>query len=171
MCHKKVGNEEGTRRARANLKDVHWCVTFVYCKLRLMSPTPHCWMLHVRPFTHHGTLLRVVRSCCANLETGLTFESTTPNISFVPWSPKRSLTMLDPFAQLFKHCWSHAHALHTVYKVLWVVSFSHCLELLHPFAHHCQHRRNNSQHCWPNNVWSCCVCVGSGVQTDPTTRT
>lgn len=84
MCHKKVGNEEGTKRARANLKDVHWCVTFVYCKLRLMSPTPHCWMLHVRPFTHHGTLLRVVRSCCANLETGLTFESTTPNISFVP---------------------------------------------------------------------------------------
>ena len=24
---------------------------------------------------------------------------------------------------------------------------------------------NNSQHCWPNNVGSCCVRVGSGVQT------
>ena len=47
MCHKKAGNEEGTRRARANLKDVHWCVTFVYRKLPLISPTPHCWMLHV----------------------------------------------------------------------------------------------------------------------------
>ena len=23
-----------------------------------------------------------------------------------------------------------------------------CWLLLHPFAHHCQHRRNNSQHCW-----------------------
>ena len=23
-----------------------------------------------------------------------------------------------------------------------------CWELLHPFAHHCQHTRNNSQHCW-----------------------
>ena len=27
-----------------------------------------------------------------------------------------------------------------------------CWELLHPFAHHCQHARNNSQHCWRNNV-------------------
>ena len=28
---------------------------------------------------------------------------------------------------------------------------------------------NNSQHCCANNVWSCCVRVGSGVQTDTTT--
>ena len=35
--------------------------------------------------------------------------------------------------------------------------FQHCWELLHPFAHHCQHARNNSQHCWRNNVGSCCV--------------
>ena len=55
MCHKKAGNEESTRRARANLKDVHWCVTFVYHKLRLISPTPHCWMLHVAS---------VCTSCC-----------------------------------------------------------------------------------------------------------
>ena len=27
----------------------------------------------------------------------------------------------------------------------------------------------NSQHCWPNNIGSCCVRVGSGVQTDTTT--
>ena len=30
----------------------------------------------------------------------------------------------------------------------------HCWELLHPFAHHCQHARNNSQHCCANNVGS-----------------
>ena len=29
--------------------------------------------------------------------------------------------------------------------------------------------RNNSQHCCANNVGSCCVSVGSGVQTDATT--
>ena len=29
--------------------------------------------------------------------------------------------------------------------------------------------RNNSQHCWANNVGSCCVRVGTGVQTDATT--
>ena len=32
-----------------------------------------------------------------------------------------------------------------------------CWELLLPFAHHCQYARNNSQHCWPNNVGSCCA--------------
>ena len=32
----------------------------------------------------------------------------------------------------------------------------HSWELLHPFARHCQHARNNSQH-WRNNVGSCCV--------------
>ena len=30
--------------------------------------------------------------------------------------------------------------------------------------------RNNSQHCCANNVGSCCVHVGSGVQTDATTQ-
>ena len=29
--------------------------------------------------------------------------------------------------------------------------------------------RNDSQHCWRNNVGSCCVRVGSGVQTDAAT--
>ena len=31
-------------------------------------------------------------------------------------------------------------------------------------------RRNNSQHGWVNYVGSCCVRVGSGVQTDATTQ-
>ena len=48
-------------------------------------------------------LLDVVACCCAKFETGQTFQPTTPNISFVPWSPKRSATMLDPFAQLLQH--------------------------------------------------------------------
>ena len=29
--------------------------------------------------------------------------------------------------------------------------------LLDPFTHHCQRGRNNSQHCWPNNILSSCV--------------
>ena len=33
----------------------------------------------------------------------------------------------------------------------------HCWELFHPFAHHCQHTRNNSRHCWRNNVGSSCI--------------
>ena len=35
----------------------------------------------------------------------------------------------------------------------------HCWESLRLFVHHCQHGRNNSQHCWANNVGSCCLCL------------
>ena len=71
-------------------------------------------------------LLDVVACCCAKFETGQTPQPTTPNISFVLWSPKRSETMLDPFAQLFQHCWGHAGSLRVVYIDLWVVSFPRC---------------------------------------------
>ena len=77
----------------------------------------HCWMLHVASVcTPCCMLLDVVACCCTKFETGQTFQPTTPNISFVPWSPKRSATMLDPFAQLFQHCWGHERALCMVYK-------------------------------------------------------
>ena len=42
-------------------------------------------------------------------------------------------------------------------------------ELLHPFAHHCQHGRNNSQHRWTNNVGSYCVRLHTTTNTDATT--
>ena len=32
--------------------------------------------------------------------------------------------MLNPFAQLFQHCWGHACTLRMVYKVSWVVSYA-----------------------------------------------
>ena len=83
-------------------------------------------------------LLDVVASCCAKFETGRTFQPTTPNISFVPWSPKRSATKLDPFAPLFQHCWGHARSLRLVYKDLLVVSFPRCTA-------------------GPNVVGSCCI--------------
>ena len=73
------------------------------------------------------TLLHVVEYCCTKFETRQTFQPpTTPNISFVPWSPKHSATMLDPFGQLFQHCWGHARSLCKVNKDLWVVSFPPC---------------------------------------------
>ena len=73
------------------------------------------------------TLLHVVGCCCTKFETRQTFQPpTTPNISFVPWSPKHSATMLDPFVQLFQHCWGHAGSLCKVYKDLWVVSSPPC---------------------------------------------
>ena len=93
----------------------------------------------VRPFAQ---LLGIVGSCCVKFETGQTFEPTTPNISFVSWSPKRGTTMLDPFAQLFQYCWGHASALHMVslQSQIDCIPFTmrcrsqYCWELLHPFA-------------------------------------
>ena len=45
---------------------------------------PHPILLDVTCCVRLHTLLHVVGSCCANLETGQTFGPTTPNISFVP---------------------------------------------------------------------------------------
>ena len=96
-------------------------------KLSLSKRTQHCWMLHVASVcTPCCMLLDVVARCCAKFETGQIFQPTTPNIFFIPWSPKRSATMLDPFAQFFQHSWGHARSLRMVYKNLWVVSYPRC---------------------------------------------
>ena len=84
-------------------------------------------MLHVASVcTPCCMLLHVVACCFAKFETGQTFQPTTPNISSVPWSPKRSATILDSFAQLFQLCWGHARSLRMVCKDLWVVSLTRC---------------------------------------------
>ena len=41
----------------------------------------------------------------------------------------------------------------------------HCWELLYPFAHHYQDARNNSQHCWRNNVGGCRVRLRAALGT------
>ena len=110
----------------------------------LANNSQHCWMLHVTSIsTTCCMLLDVVTCCCAKFETGQTFQPTTPNISFVSWSPKRSATMLDSFAQLFQHYWGHARSLRMVYKDLCVVSFPRCTAR-------------------PNIVGSCCAKFEAG---------
>ena len=70
--------------------------------------------------------------------------------------------MLDPFAQLFQHPRTRIrHGLQSLMsRILPMMhrSSQHCWQLLHPFAHHCQH-------CWLNNVgsWSC----SRGSKTNP----
>ena len=111
----------------------------------------HCWMLHVESVcTTCCMLLDVVACCCAKFETGQTFQPTTPNISFVPWSLKRSATMLDPFAQLFQHCWAHARSLRMVYKDLGAVSFPRCTT-------------------GPKIAGSCCIRLHTAANTHATT--
>ena len=117
----------------------------------LANNSQHCWMLHVASVcTPCCMLLDVLACCCAKFETGQTFRPTTPNISFVPWSPKRSATMLDPFAQLFQHCWGHARSLLMVYKDLWLVSFLRCTA-------------------GPNIVGSCCIRLHTTASAHATT--
>ena len=108
-----------------------------------------CIVTSLRPFAHPV-------ACCWML-LRVVVQSLKPVKLFsqqLPWSPKHSATMLDPFAQLFQHCWGHARSLRMVYKDLWVVSFPRCttgpkiVESCFISLHHCQHARNNSQHCW-----------------------
>ena len=117
------------------------CVLAVVCKRMQQLPTMLGPAVHrvtsnnvgsflptmLRPFAHPVAccwmLLRVV---VQSLKPVKLFSQQLPNISFVPWSPKRLATMLDPFAQLFQHCWSHARSLRMVYKELWAVSFPRC---------------------------------------------
>ena len=49
--------------------------------------TQHCWMVHITFVCTRCCVL--FGGCCAKFETGQTFEQTTRNISFVPWSPTR----------------------------------------------------------------------------------
>ena len=113
--------------------------------------TQHCWMLHVASVcTPCCMLLDVAACCCAKFETGQSFQPTTPNISFVPWTSKRSATMLDPFAQLFQHCWGHERSLRMDYKDLWVVFFPRCTA-------------------GPKLVGSCCIRLHTTANTNATT--
>ena len=117
-------------------------------------------MLHVESVCTPCCMFCVSLSvaCCQELLRKVWNRSsfpTTPNISFVPWSPKSSVTMLDLFAQLFQHCLGHADVLH-------VVSFK--------FTKPYRPRLDPSARCTagPNIVWSCCIRLHITDFTDAT---
>ena len=118
----------------------------------LTNNSQHCWMLHVASVcTPCCMLLDVVACCCAKFETSQTFHPTTPS-----------------------QCWIRCHALitHGLQRLMGCIlptmhcRSQHCWELLHPFADHCQHARNNSQHCWRNDVGSCCVRLHAALELE-----
>ena len=126
-------------------------------------------LLDVTCWVRLQTLLQVIGCCCAKLETGQTFQPTTPNISFVPWSPKRSATMLDPLAQLFQHCWGHARSLRMDYKDLGVVFFPRCT-VGHKLVGSCcirLHTTANTHATTPNIVGATMLGVVAPVCTQP----
>ena len=100
--------------------------------VKLLAPckrTQHCWpttpnivgCYMLRSFAHP------VACCCAKFETGQTFQPTTPNISFVPWSPKHSATMLDPFATALPTLLEpRARITHSLQSRMGCISFPGC---------------------------------------------
>ena len=84
-----------------------------------------CYML--RPFAHPVAccwmLLRVVAQ---SLKPVKLFSQQLP--TFLLFRDRRSIAQQCwiRLPQLFQHCWSHAHVLYIVCKVLWVVSFPRC---------------------------------------------
>ena len=99
-------------------------------------------LLDVTCCVRSHTLLHVVGSCCIRLDTTANTDATTPNIV--------SPTMLGVVASACIPLPTRTQQLPTLLaRQFW--------ELLRLFGHHCQQARNNSQHCWPDNVGSCCV--------------
>ena len=84
----------------------------------------------------------IAGSCCIRLHTTANTHATTLNIV--------GATMLGVVVSV-------CTPLPTSTQQLPPLLAQQCWELLRPFAHHCQQARNNSQHCWRNNVGSCCV--------------
>ena len=110
-------------------------------------------LLHVTCCIRLHTLLYVV-GCCGVLLRKVwnrsNFSSNNSQHFFFPWSSKRSATMLDPFAQLFPHCWGRARALRMFYKDFWVDSFPRCTA-------------------GSNVVGSCCIRLHTTANTHATT--
>ena len=110
-------------------------------------------MLHVASVcTPCCMLLDVTACCCTKFETGQTCQPTTSTFFF--GSVCAALpTLLGPHTLI-------THGLQILMGCILPTMHCRsqtCWELLHPFAHHCQHARNNSQNCWRNNVGSCCA--------------
>ena len=117
------------------------------------------------------TLLHVVACCCVlfgivaqSLNPVKRLSQQLPNFFLFP--DRRSLAQqccrlhcsFNTLGATHAHyTWSPKHyGLYPPHDALHVPTL---LGVVAPFAHHCQHGRNNSQHGWPNNIGSCCVCL------------
>ena len=139
---------------------------------RVCKRTQHCWpttpsvvgCYMLRPFVHPVAccwmLLRVVAK---SLKPGKLFSQQLP--TFLLFRDRRSVAQqgwirLHNFSNIVGPRTFITHGLQRLMGCILPTMYCrsrHCWELLHSFAHHCQHARNNFQHCWRNNVGSCYV--------------
>ena len=134
----------------------------------LANNSQHCCMLHVTCCVRLRTLLRVVAQSLKPVKL-LSQQLAT----FLLFRDRRSVAQqcwicLDSSSNIVGATHAHyawftkTYGLYPSHDALQVPTL---LELLHPFAHHCQHARNKSQHCWRNNVGSCCVCSHAALES------
>ena len=114
-----------------------------------------CWELLAEMFDWFQTLRnnRQQHPTTCNRVCKRTQHVTSNNVGGC-WS-----TMLRPFARSLRSALITQGLQRLMGCILPTMhcTSQHCWELLHPLVHHCQHACNNSQHCWRNNVGSCCV--------------
>ena len=104
------------------------------------NDSQHCGMLHVASVcTPCFRLLDVVACCCAKFEAGQLFSQRLPIFRFCCWSVAQQcwIRLLGPRTLI-------THGLQRLMGCILPTMHcrsQHCWELLHPFAHHCQHAR------------------------------
>ena len=85
-------------------------------------------------------LFRIVGSCYAKFETGQTLEPTTPNVSYIRWSPmcmRYNVGSVYPaLSNIVEACTRITYGrMGCIFPTIHCRS-QHCWELLHSFAHH-----------------------------------
>ena len=148
---RRISKESSSRRMR---------LVPVFIPKAPCKRTQHCWpitpkivgchmlRLFAHPFACCWMLMRVVAQ---SLKPVKLFSRQLP--TFLLFRDRRSVAqqlMLDPFAQLFQHCWGHTRSLRMDYKDLWVVFFPRCTA-------------------GPKLVGSCCIRLHTTANTHATT--
>ena len=128
----------------------------------LTNISQHCWMLHVASAVACCWMLLLV--VAQSLKPVQLFSQQLP--TFLLFCDRRNVA---------QQCWIRLHrssnivgAAHAHYacitKTYRLYSSNDALQVptllgvvASVYTGHCQHARNNSQHCWRNNVGSCCV--------------
>ena len=120
-------------------------------------PVPCCWML-LRVVAKN---LKPVKLFSRQLSTFLLFRDRQ-NVAQQCW------IRLHGSSNIVGATHAHYHGLQRrmgcILPMMHCMS-QHCWELWHPFAHYCQHVRNNSQHSWRNSVGSCCIRLHAALRS------
>ena len=140
-------------KPRENGRNIVGC----YMLRPFAHPVPCCWML----LRVVAKSLKPVKLFSRQLSTFLLFRDRQ-NVAQQCW------IRLHGSSNIVGATHAHYHGLQRrmgcILPMMHCMS-RHCWELWHPFAHYCQHVRNNSQHSWRNSVGSCCIRLHAALRS------